>query len=140
MELTTLTELVKSRLNITWEDDITTAKVTNALNDAIPALCAKVGLTYDYDKDTVKEQDGTAVDITTPSQFRHLLVTYAAYIFDQQGHLFDANYRTEINACRQRYEVRAIEAEESADTTEDDTDDTEEDTTEEDTDDDADTG
>ncbi|MCD8190165.1 MAG: hypothetical protein LUD78_08130 [Clostridiales bacterium] len=133
MELATLTELVKSRLNITWEDDITTAKVTNALTDALPSLCAKVGLAYDYDADeaasAVTEQSGTAVDITAPSQLRHLLVTYAAYIFDQQGHLFDANYRTEINACRQRYEVRAIEAEESED-----------DETEEDTDDGTDTG
>ncbi|MCD8383660.1 MAG: hypothetical protein LUC39_01695 [Clostridiales bacterium] len=121
MDLTTLAELLKLQLNITWSDTVTDAKLTHALEAALPSLCAKVGLVYNYEDDMVTEQDGAVVDLVTPSQLRHLAVVYAAYIFDQQGHLFDANYRIELNACRQYYEVKAIAAAQAADAdTEDD--------------------
>lgn len=107
MDLETLAKLLKSQLNITWSDEVTDERINNALHSAIPMLCAKVGLCYVYQSDAVLDGLGNPVDLTEVSQVRHLLILCAAYIYDQQGHLFDANYRTEIDACRQAYELVA---------------------------------
>lgn len=110
MTVELLLPMVKDRLNITWTDEVTDRRLKQVIEDAIPTLSGMVGLDYDAAQSTALGDGGEAFDFSAPSQERTLLVIYAAYLWEHQGHLFWANYREEIGACRQKRALAAIEA------------------------------
>ncbi|MCD8152044.1 MAG: hypothetical protein LUD71_03010 [Clostridiales bacterium] len=112
--------LAKGKLNITWSDTGTDARLEAILNDTVPAVSNMVGLTYDYDEEEALDEAGEVFDYSLPSMERNLLLNYMAYEWNHQADIFRSAYWQEIAACRQRHTLLAEAAEESTDDTADD--------------------
>ena len=84
---------VKNYLNITWSDSDTDAKVQSLVEDAIPAMNHKLGV--------------SSVDYDEAGQERRLFLNYCLYLYNGVGNEFDDAYRQEINQIREKYIVAA---------------------------------
>ena len=71
---------VKRKLNITWEDDETTARIEDIINSAIPTLIHKLGIT---DPD---------FDFSVCGAENTLFLAYCLYEWNHAVNEFDANY------------------------------------------------
>ena len=98
----TLYEQVKGKLNITWEDEETTARVNKIINSAIPDLIHKLGIT---DKDFDFSVDGAE---------NTLFLAYCLYEWNHALNEFEDNYSKMIAQVRAKHEVaQYLESEET---------------------------
>ena len=87
-----LTEL-KSRLDITWEKDITNTKLLNVIKNSIPKLNRIIGNKIDdYTAEGFEEE-------------LELLLNYCMYAWENKTELFKTNYLDDIMSIQQKYEV-----------------------------------
>ena len=89
----TLYEQVKGKLNITWEDEETTARVNKIINSAIPDLIHRLGIT---DPDFDFSVDGAE---------NTLFIAYCLYEWNHALNEFEDNYSKMIAQVRARHEV-----------------------------------
>lgn len=97
-----LLSLVKRKLNVTWDDEDTDARICDLIADAKVEIADKVG---------IKPLDGMPFDYTQPGQERKLLLAYCLYGWNNALDDFDANYASDILQARERWEVVAYGAE-----------------------------
>lgn len=92
---------VKRKLNITWSDTDTDARVTDIIQSAIPALIHKLGIAdpnFDFCKAGMEND---------------LLKAYCFYEWNHCLNEFDENYANNIAQVRARHEVDYYEEESS---------------------------
>lgn len=94
---------VKRKLNITWEDADTTARVNDIIQSAIPTMKFKLGIA------------DPNFDFGTPSMENTLFLNYCLYDWNHCLNEFDENYANDIAQIRAKHEVEYYEAEESSD-------------------------
>ena len=98
----TLLSQVKSKLNITWSDEETTKRLTEIIEDAIPDLIHRLGIT---NKD---------FDFSKPGVENNLFKNYCLYEWNHSLNEFFDNYAESIAQIRVRNEVaQFLESEES---------------------------
>ena len=93
----TLTALVKRKLDITWSDDDTDARVADIIAVAEPTMRHKLGLPAGF-------------DFTAPGQERALLLSWCLYEWNQAAAEFDTNYLNDILQVRQKWAVAGVSA------------------------------
>lgn len=84
---------VKRKLNITWEDEETTARINDIINSAIPDLKHKLGITE------------AAFDFSVSGAENTLFLAYCLYEWNHCLNEFDENYSRMIAQVRAVYEV-----------------------------------
>lgn len=94
---------VKRKLNITWEDADTTARVNDIIQSAIPTLKHKLGIA------------DPNFDFGVPGMENTLFKNYCLYDWNHCLNEFDENYANDIAQIRAVHEVEHYEAEESSD-------------------------
>ena len=92
-----LFDQVKRKLNITWSDDDTDARIHDIINSAEYALRHKLGTVEDFDFAEVGQEN-------------MLFLSYCLYEWNHAVNEFDANYLNDILQLRQKHEVAAYEA------------------------------
>ncbi|MCD8207198.1 MAG: hypothetical protein LUD72_04585 [Bacteroidales bacterium] len=98
--------LAKSKLNITWDDEGTNARLEAILAESVPAVSNMVGLGFDYEED--EAVDGSEIfDYSQPSMERNVLMNHIAYEWNHKAELFRDAYHQDIQACRQRHALEA---------------------------------
>lgn len=99
----TLFAQVKRKLNITWEDEDTTARVNDIIATAIPDLIHKLGIT---DPD---------FDFSVAGAENKLFLAYCLYEWNNAANEFDDNYHNDIAQVQDKYRVaQYLESEGSA--------------------------
>lgn len=94
-----LVKQVKRKLNITWYDEDTEARVMDIIESAIPDMIKILGIT-DPDFDfSVRGTENT------------LFLAYCFYEFNHALDEFDANYHNKIAQTREKHAVSQFEAE-----------------------------
>lgn len=84
---------LKSRLDITWEDNITNKRLSNIIKNSIPKLNRLIGVeTIKYTSEGLEEE-------------LELLLNYCMYAWENKTELFKTNYIDDILSLRQKYEV-----------------------------------
>lgn len=91
----TLLAQVKRKLNVTWEDDDTTARIEEIIASAIPDLKHKLGIT---DED---------FDFSVAGTEHNLFLAYCLYDWNHALSDFDDNYANNIAQCRAKHEVES---------------------------------
>ena len=94
--MSALIDQVKRKLNITWSDEDTDARVTEIMASAQVTMRHKLGLSDEY-------------DFETKGQENLLFLAYCLYEWNHATHEFDANYLNDIMQVRQKNEVKAYE-------------------------------
>lgn len=89
----TLADKVKRKLNITWSDTDTDARVKDIMDSAAVELRHKIGLPQTF---TFEE----------PGQEQKLFLALCLYEWNHAANEFDANYANDLMQARQR---RAVE-------------------------------
>lgn len=89
----TLFGQVKRKLNITWDDDDTTARIEEIIDSAVPILLHKLGIA---DPD---------FDFSNPGMENNLFRSYCLYEWNHCVNEFDDNYSNDIAQCRAIHEV-----------------------------------
>lgn len=84
---------VKRKLNITWDDEDTTARIEEIMDSAVPILLRKLGIT---DPD---------FDFSTPGEENTLFLAYCFYEWNHAASEFDVNYERMIAETRAAHEV-----------------------------------
>ena len=84
---------VKRKLNITWEDEETTARLTDIIQSAIPAMTHKLGIA------------DPNFDFAKPGMENDLFKSYCLYEWNHCLNEFDDNYANNIAQVRARNEV-----------------------------------
>ena len=87
-----LLEDIKKYLDITWDDDVTDAKITGLIEDGIAYLDDKLGEPGDY---------------TVPGYPRTLLKEYTRYARDAALDVFENNYLSQLLAMQNNRKVTA---------------------------------
>lgn len=88
-----LIEIVKRKLNITWSDVDTDARIEQIIEDAKYEIADKVGIT------------DPEFDFSKASQERKLLLAYCFYEWNHALDEFQINYAEDILQARERWEV-----------------------------------
>ena len=94
----TLFAQVKRKLNITWDDDDTTNRVTDIIKSAIPKMLHKLGIA------------DPNFDFGTPGMESDLFKNYCLYEWNHCSHEFDSNYANDIAQVRAIHEVDDYDA------------------------------
>lgn len=89
-----LLEQVKRKLNITWEDDDTDARIEEMIASAIPTMLHKLGIA-----DESFDFSGVGMENT-------LFKNYCLYEWNHCVNEFDDNYHNEIAQIRAIHEVK----------------------------------
>ena len=89
-----LFEQVKRKLNITWDDDDTTNRITEVIESAIPTLKHKLGIS---DSD---------FDFTAEGTENMLFKNYCLYEWNHCVNEFDANYFNDIAQVQAQWTVK----------------------------------
>lgn len=89
-----LIELLRNELNITWDDNETSIKLSRIVRNATSSLNYKIGADIDYSES---------------GQEQELLITYCVYLYNNVSNEFDANYFNDIMQLRHKYEVKQYE-------------------------------
>lgn len=92
--LQTLFEQVKRKLNVTWDDEDTTARIKGIINAAIPDLRHKLGI-VDVD-----------FDFSTPGLENMLFLAYCLYEWNHVLSEFEDNYAKLIGQVRDQHAVK----------------------------------
>lgn len=99
-----LLEQVKRKLNITWEDPDTTARLDDIIKSAIPIMIHKLGI------------DSPDFDFSNPGMENDLFRAFCFYEWNHAGNEFDDHYANNILQIRAKNEVESYtEAEEEVD-------------------------
>lgn len=93
MDNPTLFSQVKRKLNITWDDEETTARIEEIIDSAIPDLIHKLGIT---DSD---------FDFSIAGAENTLMLAYCLYEWNHALSDFDLNYERMIAQVRAQHEV-----------------------------------
>lgn len=88
---------VKRKLNITWNDEDTNARVADVINSATSHMRYMLG---------IKAED---FDFSKPGIENILLLAYCFYEWNHALDEFDTNYRPLIMSAREKYEVEQYE-------------------------------
>lgn len=96
-----LTAQVKRKLNITWSDDDTDARVEDIISSAKPIIRHKLGITDEE------------FDFGTAGLENTLLLSYCLYEWNNAVNEWDNNYANEILQARAKYEVAHYTAEQA---------------------------
>lgn len=99
MDEKTLLAQVKRKLNITWEDADTDARVKEIIESAIPILIHKLGIT------------DSAFDFSTAGAENMLLKNYCLYEWNHCVNEFDDNYSQDIATVQRQWMVKQHQAE-----------------------------
>lgn len=91
----------KRKLNITWDDAGTDARVGDALEYVVPAVARTVAL---------KPGDPA---LTEDAETRSLVINACFYEFSHQLDEFWRNYADDIQRCRIKHEVEAYRAQQT---------------------------
>jgi hypothetical protein len=97
MDNMTLFGQVKRKLNITWDDADTTARLEEIIESAIPTLKHKLGI---FDSEFDFSAEGTE---------RMLFVNYCLYEWNHCVNEFDANYFNDIAQVQAKWAVKYAE-------------------------------
>ena len=89
----TLYYQVRRKLNITWEDFETTARVEGIINSAIPILLHKLGIS---DPD---------FDFSAAGAENNLFLAYCLYEWNHCANEFDENYHNDIAQVQDKHRV-----------------------------------
>lgn len=89
----TLYGQVKRKLNITWEDEDTTARIEEIIESAIPDMLHKLGIT------------DSEYDFSISGAENLLFLAYCFYEWNHCLNEFETNYASMIAQVRQRHEV-----------------------------------
>lgn len=89
-----LFNILKNELNITWDDEETTLRLSRIIENAVPIMNRKIGADIDYSE---------------VGQEQELFIAYCVYLYNNCGNQFDENYFNEIMQLRQYYEVKQYE-------------------------------
>lgn len=92
---------VKRKLNITWDDVDTEARITEIIESAIPSLIHKLGIT---DAD---------FDFSKPGLENTLFKNYCLYDWNHCLNEFDDNYANDIGQIRAIHEVKSYKQSEA---------------------------
>lgn len=103
MATETLIAQVKRKLNITWNDADTEARVTDIMENAAVVIRHKLGI-------SAADFDFSAAGIENV-----LYCAYCLYEYNQIVNEFDDAYANEIMQCRAKYEVEQWGASDDAD-------------------------
>ena len=95
--MSALADQVKRKLNITWSDEDTDARVADILDSAQVAMRHKLGLSDEF-------------DFASKGQENMLFLSYCLYEWNHAANEFDAHYLNDILQVRQKHEVMAYEA------------------------------
>ncbi len=95
-----LTAQVKRKLNITWSDEDTNARVDDIIQSAIPVLLHKLGIA---DPD---------FDFSVPGMENNLFMAYCLYDWNHALNEFDDNYSNDIAQVQAKYDVEHFKANE----------------------------
>ena len=93
MDKDKLFDQVKRKLNVTWEDDDTTARIEEIIDSAIPTLIHKLGIA------------NPDFDFSVPGMENNLFRSYCLYEWNHCANEFDDNYANEIGQVREKHEV-----------------------------------
>lgn len=94
-----LIEQVKRKLNITWEDSDTTARLEDIIESAIPDLIHKLGIS---DSD---------FDFSAAGAENTLFKNYCLYEWNHCKDEFDDNYSNDIKQIQDKWDVKQYLAE-----------------------------
>lgn len=92
--LTALCSVAKRKCKITWNDTDTEERITEIVENAVPALCHRLGIS-----DKVPEV------FLQPGMTKILFENYCMYDWNNMLDEFEGNYKKEIIAERHKYEV-----------------------------------
>jgi hypothetical protein len=84
---------VKRKLNVTWDDDDTTARIEEIIESAIPTMLHKLGIA---DPD---------FDFSVPGMENNLFLSYCLYDWNHCTNEFDDNYANNIGQVREKHEL-----------------------------------
>lgn len=93
---------VRRKLNITWDDDETDARLFEIIGSAIPYLLHRLGIA---DPD---------FDFSHPGMENTLFLAYCLYEWNHAAHEFADNYAEMIATVRARYEVEYYQRNEAS--------------------------
>lgn len=85
---------VKRKLNITWEDEETKARVEDIINSAIPDVKHRLGITEEN------------FDFSSPGEENILFLAYCLYEWNHVLNEFEDNYLSMILRVRGKHEVK----------------------------------
>ena len=100
-----LNEQVKRKLNISWQDDETEARIQDIIDKAQPTMRFKLGLPDDF-------------DFRDADQENILFLAYCFYEWNNVAPEFDKNYLNDILQVRSKWEVAACTSQEPTTTDE----------------------
>lgn len=86
---------VKRKLNITWDDEDTTASITDIIQSAIPTMKHKLGIA------------DPNFDFSVPGAENNLFRNYCLYEYNHCVNEFDDNYANDIAQVREKHEVES---------------------------------
>ena len=89
-----LFEQVKRKLNITWNDDDTNARIEDIISSAIPIMKDKLGIA---DPD---------FDFAIEGRENSLFKNYCLYEYNHCANEFDDNYANDVAQVRAKHEVK----------------------------------
>ena len=100
----TLLSQVERKCNITWSDEDTTKRLTEIIENAIPDLIHRLGIT------------SSEFDFSNPGVENNLLLNYCLYEWNHSLNEFFDNYAEPIAQIRAKNEVaQFLESEENTD-------------------------
>lgn len=88
-----LFEQVRRKLNVTWTEEDTTARIEEIIDSAIPDLKHKLGIVDPY------------FDFSVPGTENTLFLAYCLYEWNHAIEDFDLNYERMIAQARTKHEV-----------------------------------
>lgn len=96
-----LIDELKSRLDITWKNDITDTRLTNIIKNSIPKINRIIGI-------TLSDADYMNKDYTEELE---LLLNYCMYAWENKTEFFKQNYFDDIMSLQQKHEVENYRSE-----------------------------
>ena len=96
-----LIDQVKRKLNVTWSDEDTDARIADIMDSVAPALQHKLGIA------------DPEFDFSAPGRENMLFLAMCLYEWNHSANEFDDNYANEIAQCRAIHEVEYQKAQES---------------------------
>ena len=90
-----LKDLVKRKLDITWDDEDTEARIADIISIATPVMRHKLGTPEDF-------------KFETEGQEQVLFLSYCLYEWNHAASEFDTNYLNDILQVRQKWQVEAM--------------------------------
>ena len=93
---------VRRKLNITWSDENTDARLNDIINDAIPTMIHKLGIA------------NPDFDFSVPGDENRLFKSYCLYEWEHCANEFDDNYHNDIAQVQRKHAVAYYKESEGA--------------------------